>query len=934
MDYHEILHCLTTVSEPDNEEIKNFDDRLQTILSSALSALTECDKFARDDNEDENEFFDVRYQYLRTIVCVLKNIKASETTSNESLFSVKQFRTVKVAIELVTAIGIIPALLPGVGFDMAKLCPRALQICEEEVTDLHKYRRLKFLVHALVELHDDVLFRPAILTQIGPLLAAVLQLSHAPLTKPSEPVTSVAQENTSEKKFKMTTDLYDALKRDQEQFTCLLHNLLTSCPMSASMKELIVILGIKGAPKWLQRETRKYLVQQVMRPNGVVSIVAAICDDVLDLGVHWNKLDTVSRLIAASHGSNPDKYYRAICPQILDLLITNRIQHSSVIATCCITALAEYNHDVFLKNIMDVMCHPLLVKSKIEQDVIRSEYDVEKCIECLAKCFITGQTKFKCLPCELLMNTAVPLFCLYNDVRRSACSLKLKIKQLVLRVLHEESSRNNLFAAFLGHNSTKHFGHRLVSRFAPTGGIEIIGTNDTIKHEECADSLFDLTSTTTELSTELFSYLLKFLSSSMELDDQVEVENLLETEDDAMENIEKQMAVVKLLSNLANISAVQEAQIENPKSILSLVESLFHQYAKKRESSSGGDDCEILYVSLMLVKMILSERKRPLNWIAFSDFVKFLKECCTLPYVSMQLSLLMKELIQLIETQGRSERKYYQDLSVNHKMSNKFEEALKDLADPLLPVRAHGIITMTKLIDSMDPYATARKAVILQLFKENLKHEDSFIYLAAINGLCALATSFPEVVIETLVQEYIEIPQYVSTGEVAIETRIKLGEILVKVTRALGEMASAYKNNLVNGFLYATRDSDSLVRASSLSCLGELCKVLGFRLGGIVIEVIYCISCIIKTDEAPECRRAAVMVSTLLLRGLGKETLTNLGKDLVGLYRGLKHLRDNDEDPVLRLHAQLSLEELDHIVRDFLFSPPTLEKRIFLLGGS
>ena len=72
---------------------------------------------------------------MRTIVYVLNNIKASETTSNE--FSVKQFRTLKVAIELVTAIGIIPALLPGVGFDMAKLCPRALQICEEEVTDLH-----------------------------------------------------------------------------------------------------------------------------------------------------------------------------------------------------------------------------------------------------------------------------------------------------------------------------------------------------------------------------------------------------------------------------------------------------------------------------------------------------------------------------------------------------------------------------------------------------------------------------------------------------------------------------------------------------------------------------------------------------------------------------------------------------------------------------
>ena len=403
--------------------------------------------------------------------------------------------------------------------------------------------------------------------------------------------------------------------------------------------------------------------------------------------------------------------------QILDLLITKQIQHSSEIANCCITALFEYNHDVCLKNIMEVICDPLLLNSKIEQDVIKSEFDVEKCIECLVKCFITEQAKFKCLPCELLMNTAVPLFCLYNDVRRSACSLKLKIKQLILRVLHEESSRNNLFAAFLGHNSTKHFGHRLVSRFAPSGGIEITGTNDTIKYEECADSLFDLTSTTKELLTELFSYLLKFLSSSMELDNRVEVQNLLATEDDAMENIEKQMAAVKLLSNLANTSAVQQAQIENPKSILSLVKSLFHRYTKKRESSSGEDDCEILYVSLMLVKMIISERKKPLNSIEFSDFVKFLKEGCTLPCVSMQLSLLMKELIQLIETQGRPERKYYQDLSVNNKTSNKFEEALKDLADPLLPVRAHGLITLTKLIDSMDPYATARKAVILQLFK-------------------------------------------------------------------------------------------------------------------------------------------------------------------------------------------------------------------------
>ncbi|XP_076182485.1 transport and golgi organization 6 isoform X1 [Ptiloglossa arizonensis] len=934
MDYNEILLCLTTVDKTNNEETENFDSRLQRIIQKTLPILTEHDKkFIMNDN-DENEFLDIRYQYLRAVVCTLANMKASGVMNDESLFNVKQFCTLKVAIELVTAIGIIPALLPGVGNNMAKLCPRALQICEENATDLQKYERLRFTVHSLMELYNESMFRSAILVQLGPLLAALLQLCHAPLMKPLKEFTPMEQENTKENEFKMTTHLYDKLKKDQKQFSCLLQQLLTNCPMPMSMKELMVILGIKGAPKWLQRETRKYLVLQIMQPNGVVSIMSTVCDDFLDVGKDWNKLDTISRLIAVSHGSNPNEYYQAICPQILDLLASKQIKYSAIIANCCVIALYEYNPDVCMKNIIEVVCDPLLVNTRDEQNVIKSEDEVEKCIEILIKCFLTIEATFKELPCKLLMKVAVPLFCLYNNVKQSAYSLKSKIKQLLLRLLHEELSRNDLFAVFLGHKSTENFGHHLASRFGPTGRIEIIGIDLSLKYEKFADSLLDLTSTTNILSIELFSYLLTFLSNSIKSDHEKGAQNLLETEDDMIESIEKQFVAVKLLSSLANVPVVQASQIENPKPILSFIKLLYEEYIKKGQNSSEEGDCETLYVSLMLIKMILSERRKPLNQAAFNDFIKFLKKCCSLSNIPKELLLLTQELIELIEIEGQIEQKHYQDLSVNCKTSNTFDNALKDLVHPLLPVRAHGLITLTKLIEDKDPYATARKTIILQLFKENLKDEDSFIYLAAINGLCALATSYPQVVIEALVQEYIDMADRISTGEIRIETRIKLGEILVKVTRTLGEMALAHKNILINGFLCATRDSDSLVRTSSLSCLGELCKVLGFRLGDIIIEIIYCVSCIIKTDKAPECRRAAVMVVTLLLRGLGKDTLTSLGKDLVELYRGLKYLQNNNEDPVLRLHAQLALEELDDIVRDFLFSSPKLEKRIFLLDTS
>ncbi|XP_060820385.1 transport and Golgi organization protein 6 homolog isoform X1 [Bombus pascuorum] len=930
MDYHEILLHLTKFNKTDYVVGKaDFDENLQKILQKVQLILVKNDEnLVINSIEDENEPVDIRYRYIYIIIYVLQNIKRNNSTNDKSLLSVKQFRTVKICIELVIAIGIISCLLPGVGVDMAKLCPRVMVIWKEDISDFQKYKRLKFTVNSIVELYDDIMFRPAILVQIGSIFAALLQLSYAPLIKPLENTIPIQDGNESKVKFIMTKDIYDKLKKDQEHFICLFHKLLNNCPSSICMKELMVILGIKGVPRWLQRETRKYLVQQLMQPNGIISIVTIVCENPLDYGQHWNKLDTISRLIATSHGNNFVEYYKSICSQLLNLLSSTRIMHSATIASYCITIFYEYNPIVCYENIVKVICNPLLVNLENEQKV-KSEEEVEKCIENLTRCFVTTESKFKKLPSELLMKVAIPLFSLYNTVRQSAYVLKAKLKQLVLLLLYEQPLKTDLFAAFLGHNVNSNFGNYLKSKFGPTGGIEILGLDRTCKYDEFADTLFDLTFTTKALSTKLFTYLLKFLSNSIKVD-QMEAQNMLETEEDTMEKMEEKLAAVKLLSSLANISVVQESQVEDPKLMFYFIKLLLNQHIKKTHDLTADEDCEILYVGLMLVKMILNEKKKSLDWTVFNDFVKFLKECCAFSNIPSQLLMLMRELIEVVETKGRPEKRHYQDVSASCKVSNKFENVIRDLADPLLPVRAHALVVLTKLIENMDPCTISKKTVLLQLFMENVKHEDSFIYLAAINGLCALATSYPEVIVKILVQEYIDIPQRISGGDINVETRVKLGEILVKMTRNLGEMVSSYKSILINGFLCAIRDADSLMRASSLSCLAELCKVLGFRLGDDVIEVIYCITSIVKTDKVPECRRAAVMVSTLLLRGLGKDTLTSLGKDLIDLYRGLKHLRDNDEDLILRLHAQQALEELDLIVQDFILATPKLEKKIIL----
>lgn len=87
-----------------------------------------------------------------------------------------------------------------------------------------------------------------------------------------------------------------------------------------------------------------------------------------------------------------------------------------------------------------------------------------------------------------------------------------------------------------------------------------------------------------------------------------------------------------------------------------------------------------------------------------------------------------------------------------------------------------------------------------------------------------------------------------------------------------------------------------------------------------------------ETDNAIECRRASVMVIASLIKGLGRELLVGLKDNLLPVYRTLKALyRDPDEDSVLRLHAQLALEELNDIVNDFMFPEVKIEKQIFVL---
>ncbi|XP_062403575.1 transport and Golgi organization protein 6 homolog [Sardina pilchardus] len=259
-------------------------------------------------------------------------------------------------------------------------------------------------------------------------------------------------------------------------------------------------------------------------------------------------------------------------------------------------------------------------------------------------------------------------------------------------------------------------------------------------------------------------------------------------------------------------------------------------------------------------------------------------------------------------------------------------ECLLEACDPEVPTRAAALRTLTRALQERQQEALEAQEKLLALFLENLEHEDSFVYLSAIQGLAVLAEAYPERILQRLLGEYQTGPASSSSQpEHSLETRLKMGEVLMRASRAMGELAPHYGRPLIGAFLGGTRDPDPTARASCLSNMGELCQLLRFSLGPLAQELSVCLTALIKMEKEAEVRRAAVHVITLLLRGLSHTATEVLSDVLLDLYRALKWVVRSDRDEVAVLHAQLALEELDDVMRKFIFPEQKLEKKIVVL---
>ncbi|KAJ8522977.1 hypothetical protein ONZ45_g477 [Pleurotus djamor] len=156
-----------------------------------------------------------------------------------------------------------------------------------------------------------------------------------------------------------------------------------------------------------------------------------------------------------------------------------------------------------------------------------------------------------------------------------------------------------------------------------------------------------------------------------------------------------------------------------------------------------------------------------------------------------------------------------------------YQKALKLLQDPILPVRAHGLLLLRQLVQNSTherPLDPALMPAILSIFLQSIQDDDSYIFLNAVQGLSGMAEVYGNEVLKNLVNVYTTgLAALASTNltQQDVDTRIRVGEALGQVIRRCGEALGIYADMLVPPIFNVVRSRHipTALRTSSLSLL-------------------------------------------------------------------------------------------------------------------
>uniref|UniRef100_A0A8V0XRU9 Transport and golgi organization 6 homolog n=1 Tax=Gallus gallus TaxID=9031 RepID=A0A8V0XRU9_CHICK len=875
--------------------------------------------------------------------------------------SAAQGRTVRRALRAAVGLGLVPYLPPGVGQRPGLPAP-------PPSPGVARGARLRAATAALVELaQHPALGVPLLAQHLGLLLAGLCLLGHGP---------AVHCEGLSE--------------AERAQSREALQHVLDCVYQPLAVRELLILQGgpkqsppageetkpaLARSPAWLRRLCGQLLSERLMRPNGLQAVVRGIMEgagggtDAEAAAVNWRKCDAVAKILASCPQQclSLEDYYKHVCPQILDLLhiqdkLTAR-QFQRVATTTLLTMVKEHPQ-LAEKHLLQPLLTPLLRCSDAaeiaEEDlsagtVLVTEAELSSCVEDVFKVYVVGNDSSSLL-LRSLQSVLGVVFSLYSFAKQNVSYLRDEDEALYQKVsleqCHVESlvellshcQQSGLAGDFFIH-CLKALTHVAVEDEAAASCGAVAGCSLLELEQHSAGQkrkllVLQLVATLCESVSDTVFTNIAQVEEFVAVTLQRACVSLTQGHGTAVEAQTLSMAMGLVAAMLSGAVQLKSSDFAVLKRLLPLLEevSCTHPDPVIQELAAdlriaicthGAFSTETVDTAAesMLGKKLGPSRTEagtaPCQSPGAGGALPRHGHGCSHPSASRESE--EQTVHGKPSAAGPAAAPSAESLT-----PAQLHELLLSAYDPQVPVRAAALRSLSSLITQRNPEALQIQEKILQVFLESVQHEDSFVYLSAIQGAALLSSEYPEQILPVLLARYGR-PVQGTEDTTAAVTRMKLGEVLMRITRALGDMVIKHREPLIHAFLRGARDPDSTLRASSLSNLGELCQRLGFQLGSVIHEVSSCLTAIAKTDPEAEVRRAAVHVVVLLLRGLSKKATEVLQDVLRDLYRLLKHVVAAEPDGAAVLHAQLALEELDTAVRSVLFPPQVLEKKIVVL---
>lgn len=248
----------------------------------------------------------------------------------------------------------------------------------------------------------------------------------------------------------------------------------------------------------------------------------------------------------------------------------------------------------------------------------------------------------------------------------------------------------------------------------------------------------------------------------------------------------------------------------------------------------------------------------------------------------------------------------------------EFATIIKDLNDKLVPVRVHALVKLKQMVLANDSFILSKIQQLYWMIECSLADNEPYVFLACINLLAEMGVRDTPFILPKLIELH-------SRQDLELQNRINVGEVLIRLVKQLNETTPFYAQQVIAALLKHSTDPEELIRMSSLTNIGEICKNLGSSLGKYMVEILVCIRAVLDTDTL-EVKCAALDLLRTALSGTNLLGIESIQRELKEIYATLKRIKGVTLDNKLCLQIELALDEIDRIARELLagsLSTPT-----------